>query len=72
MTTFRIYTAPNTNASAIGERLASATQSAWRNAVDNCDNTGEGRVFLDCDDNLAEIAMTELENDASVTAYDVL
>ena len=48
MTTITLTTASGTNASAIGDAYAGYDGvQKWRDSIDNCDDIGAGRVFLD-------------------------
>lgn len=69
--TIRVYTAAGTNASEIGEAHASGLAS-WRNSVDRCDADGGGRVFIDCDDDVADEIQTRLDDDDRVTGHELM
>ncbi len=70
MTTFRVTTAPCTNASAIGEVYAAYDGVSWRHSIDSCDDSGNGRLFLDCqDEDTAELVATALDDDTAIVAY---
>lgn len=69
MVTIRVYTAPGTNASEVGEVFASLG-GEWRNSVDQCDSDGAGRVFIDCPDReTADYITTQMEDDDRVQLY---
>jgi hypothetical protein len=68
--TYRVFTAPGTNASKIGETYAAFDGVSWRNAMDKCDDDGSGRVFLDmADETAAEMVSTAMETDDDVIRY---
>lgn len=67
--TIRVVTAPNANASAVGD-AHSWDGTAWRNSIDRCDTDGCGRVFIDCDSpEIAVFVREQLENDDRVVSY---
>lgn len=70
MTTIRIVTADGTSASRIGSIYATEPGTSWRNSVDRCDGDGHGRVFIDCDSDVAAVHIcAQLENDERIVLY---
>jgi len=72
MTTITLTTASGTNASAIGDAYAGyGGVHKWRDSIDNCDDTGAGRVFLDCDDDAVDFLVEQIEIDDRIVSYAV-
>lgn len=74
--TIKVATAPGTNASQVGDAYGAYEGVSWRDAVDNCDGNGNGRVFLvvygeDREVNACHIE-DEMLDDDRVVAYERL
>lgn len=72
--TIKVTTAPGTNASQVGDACGAYEGVSWRDAVDNCDANGNGRVFLvvygeDREVNAAFVE-EELEGDDRVVEFE--
>lgn len=71
--TIKVVTGPGVKASIVGEAFASVGYISWRDSVDNCDDNGHGRVFLDCpNDDSVDYIENELENDDRVISYETV
>ncbi len=71
-TTILAVIAPETNAGKIGDVYAAFDGVSWNNSLDNCDNDGNGRVFLVCDSTeVVEFVCEQLDADDRIVRYDV-
>lgn len=67
-----VTTKSGTNSSRLGDAYSSYEGVRWRNAVDNCDCNGNGRVFLDCDDmDVANHISSLLDDEVGCVSYSV-
>lgn len=70
MFTLKLVTASGSNATMIGEVYGEYDGVTWRDAVDNCDVGGSGRVFLECDDqDTVDFVEMELQHDERILEW---
>ena len=73
MVTLKLVTASDSNATNIGEVYGEYDGVTWRNAVDNCDVSGSGRVFLECDDqDTVDFVDMQLQHDERILEWNVM
>lgn len=70
MFTLKLVTASGSNATEIGEVYGAYDGVTWRDAVDNCDASGFGRVFLECEDqDTVDFVEMELQHDGRILEW---
>lgn len=69
MTTIKIVTSPGSSATMLGDAYSANDGVSWHSSVDCCDSDGNGRVFLDCEQDVVEYITQMLDDDDRVVSY---